>query len=108
MVKFRPKLINKNPLKIVQKFGTPDLAEKMSAFETEAAAAAMLKALRSSSEIKFLLHGDAWFNNFLFRSVKKGVDVKITIFGEFCQFSVKHLAFFSKTNVMIKFLQKLA
>jgi hypothetical protein len=32
----------------------------------------------------------------------------ITIFCDFCQFSAKKLAFFSKTNVMIKFWQKLA
>jgi hypothetical protein len=32
----------------------------------------------------------------------------ITIFCACCQFSVKNLAFFSKTDVMIKFLQKLA
>jgi hypothetical protein len=32
----------------------------------------------------------------------------ITIFCDFGQFSAKKLAFFSKTNVRIKFLQKLA
>jgi hypothetical protein len=32
----------------------------------------------------------------------------IAIFCEFCQFSAKKLAFFSKTSAMIKFLQKLA
>jgi hypothetical protein len=37
-----------------------------------------------------------------------GVDVMITIFCNFCQFSAKKLAFFSKTNAMIKFSQKLA
>jgi hypothetical protein len=37
-----------------------------------------------------------------------GVDVMITIFGDFCQFSAKKLAFFSKTNVMIKILHNLA
>jgi hypothetical protein len=37
-----------------------------------------------------------------------GVDVMITIFCDFCQFLEKKLAFFSKTNVMIKFLQKVA
>jgi hypothetical protein len=31
----------------------------------------------------------------------------ITIFCDFCQFSAKKLAFFSKTNVMIKIFQKL-
>jgi hypothetical protein len=36
-----------------------------------------------------------------------GVDVRTTIFYNICQFSAKKLAFFSKTNVMIKFLQKL-
>jgi hypothetical protein len=37
-----------------------------------------------------------------------GVDVMITIFCDFCQFSAKKLAFFSKTNVMIQFLHNLA
>jgi hypothetical protein len=32
---------------------------------------------------------------------QSGVDVMITIFGDFRQFSAKKLAFFSKTNVMI-------
>jgi hypothetical protein len=37
-----------------------------------------------------------------------GVDVMITIFGKFRQFSAKNLAFFfSKTNVMIKFLHNI-
>jgi hypothetical protein len=37
-----------------------------------------------------------------------GVDVMITIFCDFQQLSAKKLAFFSKTNVMIKFLNNLA
>jgi hypothetical protein len=37
-----------------------------------------------------------------------GVDVMITIFGDFWNFSAIKLAFFSKTNVMIKFLHNLA
>jgi hypothetical protein len=37
-----------------------------------------------------------------------GVDVMMTIFANFCQFSAKKLAFFSETHVMIKFLQTLA
>jgi hypothetical protein len=37
-----------------------------------------------------------------------GVGVMITIFCDFCQFSAKNLAFFSKTNVMIQFLHNLA
>jgi hypothetical protein len=52
------------------------------------------------------------FYNAIFAAKKvqpsSGVDVMITIFCDFCQFSAKKLAFFSKTNVMIKFLQKLA
>jgi hypothetical protein len=40
--------------------------------------------------------------------VKTAVDVMITIFGDFWQFSAKKLAFFSKTNVMIKILYILA
>jgi hypothetical protein len=37
-----------------------------------------------------------------------GVDVVITIFGDFPPFSAKKLAFFSNTNVMTNFFQKLA
>jgi hypothetical protein len=37
-----------------------------------------------------------------------GVDVMITIFGDFCQFSAKNLAFFLKFNVMIENLHNLA
>jgi hypothetical protein len=37
-----------------------------------------------------------------------GVDVMSTIFGDFRQFLAKKLAFFSKTDVMIKFLNNLA
>jgi hypothetical protein len=40
--------------------------------------------------------------------MEAGVDVMITIFCHFCQFSEKKLAFFSKTNVMITILQNLA
>jgi hypothetical protein len=43
-----------------------------------------------------------------FWSTVPGVDVMITIFCDFCQFSAKKLAFSSKTNVMIKFFLKLA
>jgi hypothetical protein len=39
---------------------------------------------------------------------RTGVDVMITIFGDFRQFSAKKLAFFSKSNVLIKILHNLA
>jgi hypothetical protein len=40
--------------------------------------------------------------------IPPGVDVMITIFCDFCQFSAKNLALFSKTNVMTKILYNLA
>jgi hypothetical protein len=40
--------------------------------------------------------------------LRPGVDVVITIFCDFCQFSAKKMAFFSKTNVVIKILHNLA
>jgi hypothetical protein len=43
-----------------------------------------------------------------FFSNTSGVDVMITIFCTFCQFSSKKLAFFLKTNVMIKILLNLS
>jgi hypothetical protein len=42
------------------------------------------------------------------KSDNPGVDVMITIFCVICQFWAKKLAFFSKTNVMIKILHNLA
>jgi hypothetical protein len=41
-------------------------------------------------------------------SARPWTDVMITIFGDFWQLSAKKLAFFSKTNVMIKIFQNLA
>jgi hypothetical protein len=41
-------------------------------------------------------------------TVWPGVDVMITIFCDFRQFGAKKMAFFSKTNVMIKILHNLA
>jgi branched-subunit amino acid transport protein AzlD len=50
-------------------------------------------------------------NNYLpfFKTtLNPGVDVMITIFCDFSQFSAKKLTFFSKTNVMIKILHNIA
>jgi hypothetical protein len=44
----------------------------------------------------------------IFRRFQPGVDVMITIFCDFRQCSAEKLAFFSKTNVMIKILHYLA
>jgi hypothetical protein len=41
-------------------------------------------------------------------SNKSGTDVMVTSFSDVLQFSAKKLAFFTKTNVMIKFLNNLA
>jgi hypothetical protein len=45
--------------------------------------------------------------NLEWRLKRPGVDVMITIFSDFWQFSAKKLAFFSKTNVIIKILHNL-
>jgi hypothetical protein len=42
------------------------------------------------------------------QEISPGTDIMITIFFEFCQFSAGKLAFFSKTNAIFNFLQKLA
>jgi hypothetical protein len=47
-----------------------------------------------------------FFRRFL--TLSSGVDVTITIFCDFWQFSAEKLAFFSKTSVMIKMLHNLA
>jgi hypothetical protein len=47
-------------------------------------------------------------STFYHRNLKPGVDVMVTIFCDFCQFSAKKMAFFSKTNDIIQFLHNLA
>jgi hypothetical protein len=44
----------------------------------------------------------------IFIPKEAGVDVMITIYCDFCQFSAKKLASFSKANVMMKFFHNLA
>jgi hypothetical protein len=60
------------------------------------------------NKLKLQVH--AQFKTFLIYShgPSPGVDVMITIFCDFRQFSAKKMAFFSKTNVMMKFLHNLA
>jgi hypothetical protein len=55
-------------------------------------------------------NGDGGFHFFFLQleSVRPGDDVMITIFCDFGQFSAKKLAFFTKTNVVIKILHNLA
>jgi hypothetical protein len=58
-----------------------------------------------------LLYFEIVNNDFSKKSLQNhrtGVDVMITIFCDFCQFSAKKLVFFSKTNVMIKILHNFA
>jgi hypothetical protein len=53
---------------------------------------------------KFIFHSDPIQD----QMAQPGVDVMITIFGDFCQFFGEKMAFFSKTDVMIKILHYLA
>jgi hypothetical protein len=69
---------------------------------------------RSVFKNKWQLGGDLIVIKNIFRWVHfaiffaLGVDVMITIFCDFSQFSAKKLAFFLNTNIMIKFFQNLA
>jgi hypothetical protein len=60
---------------------------------------------RLEKKMKQLFGGNFFTKNYY---PIKGVDIMITMYCDFCQFSAKNLAFFSKTKVVIKFLQKLA
>ena len=51
---------------IIEKTGTPEMAEKMVAFQ-KAMNSQIKNILRSKSDLSFIVHGDAWYNNFLFR-----------------------------------------
>ena len=54
------------PLLVIQKFGSKDLADRMVAFEKNLVE--KLRALLSTtSKLSYIVHGDAWYNNFLFR-----------------------------------------
>jgi hypothetical protein len=56
----------------------------------------------------FFTHNGAIITPVVLKKSTPGVDVMITIFGDFRQFLAKKLAFFSITNVMIKVLHNLA
>jgi Fe-S cluster assembly scaffold protein SufB len=63
----------------------------------------------------FLQYSEKWaiflktnVSNRYFVHVSPGVDVMITIFCDFSQFSEKKLAFFKNTNIMIIFLHDFA
>jgi hypothetical protein len=51
---------------IIEKFGTEDLGKRMSAYQS-IIASEMMKILESKSKMTTLIHGDPWYNNFLFR-----------------------------------------
>ena len=54
------------PLSIIQKFGSKNLAERVAAFK-ENLGERIISLLNSSSKLSIMMHGDAWYNNFLFR-----------------------------------------
>ena len=51
---------------IIEKTGTPELAEKMVSYQ-KVMNSQIKNILRSNSELSYIVHGDAWYNNFLFR-----------------------------------------
>ena len=51
---------------IVRKFGSVELAERMVSYR-RVLKSEMLRVYRSKSDINFLIHGDAWFSNFMFK-----------------------------------------
>jgi hypothetical protein len=96
---------------LLKKRSDPDLSLAASP------ASAMVPGLLQPPGIDFAkLHfgkknfGSTFILKFLsnFHPKRAGVDVVITIFCDFPQFSAKKLAFLSKTNVMIKILHNLA
>ncbi len=54
------------PVFIIRKFGTEDLAERMAFFQKNISCK-VLNFLTSKSKINLLVHGDPWYNNFLYR-----------------------------------------
>ena len=51
---------------VTQKFGSKDLAERMESFQGKIMAE-MGKLFMQKPRMSFVTHGDAWYNNFLFR-----------------------------------------
>ena len=51
---------------VTQKFGSKDLAERMESFQGKIMAE-MGKLFIQKPRMSFVTHGDAWYNNFLFR-----------------------------------------
>ena len=55
------------PILLVREFGTKDLVERIESFQRDLNFKIQGILLNRESKIKFLIHGDAWYNNFLFR-----------------------------------------
>ena len=53
-------------IEIVRRFGSEEVSQKMISFRN-VLKSEMLRVLRSKSDINFLIHGDAWFSNFMFK-----------------------------------------
>jgi hypothetical protein len=65
----------------------------------------LVRKLYMAETVSFNWHQRPVRKTFKLSTSWSGVDVMITIFCDFCQFSAKKLAFFSKTNVIIKILE---
>jgi hypothetical protein len=55
---------------VTKKYGTADVAEKMAAFLPKVKPI-MESYISSKWRLRNLCHGDAWYNNFLFRYIMK-------------------------------------
>ena len=51
---------------VAKKFGSPELAERMAAYQ-KTIPAVLEKLFDSKWKMSYVTHGDAWYNNFLYR-----------------------------------------
>jgi len=51
---------------VIGKTGTSEMAEKMVSYQ-KVVNSDVKNILRSKSSLSYIVHGDAWYNNFLFR-----------------------------------------
>ena len=67
---------------VTKKFGSEDLAERMESFQGRIMVE-LGKLFMQKPKMSFVTHGDAWYNNFMFRYIlgsKHGLDTSSPIF----------------------------
>lgn len=75
---------------VTKKFGSEDLADRMSAYHKKIIGE-MVKLFMMKWRLCLIVHGDAWYNNFLFRYIKPSSHVTLFYLLTYIDYIYKYL-----------------